>query len=85
MNSVGPTPYEYLTDVLVEKFEVDRADIAETATFSDLDLDSLAVVELFVTLSDQWRVALDDSEAVPGLTLAATAALVDRALQDQAA
>lgn len=85
MNSAGPTPYEYLTDVLVEKFEVDRADIAETATFSDLDLDSLAVVELFVTLSDRWRVALDDSEAVPGLTLAATADLVDRARQDQAA
>lgn len=85
MEAVPQTPYTYLSDVLAEKFEVDRAAIHETVTLRELDLDSIAVVELFVTLSDHWQIVLDDGEALPDLTLAATAALVEKALAEHAA
>ncbi|MFE3598461.1 phosphopantetheine-binding protein [Streptomyces sp. NPDC059096] len=63
------TRYEHLTDRLVHKFHVDPAGIRPEASLSDLDLDSLAVVELTMTLQDDWGISLDDAETPPGTTL----------------
>lgn len=77
--------HAHLAQVLVEKFEVDPGEVRPEATLQDLGLDSISVVELFLTLSDHWHIVLDDSDAVPGLTVAATAALVERARAEAAA
>ncbi|MFM9611489.1 beta-ketoacyl-ACP synthase 3 [Streptomyces niveiscabiei] len=78
--TVSPV-YDHLVHLLATKFEADSP--APDATFTDLGLDSLAVVELFVTLSDHWSIALPDTEADPGLTVAATAALVEKARNER--
>lgn len=83
-DSTSPPPYETLVLLLREKFEVDPQLIDEQATFRGLDLDSIAVVEVFVTLSEHWQVPLDDSAATPDLTLADTAAMVGAALDGRA-
>ncbi|WP_416970206.1 beta-ketoacyl-ACP synthase 3 [Streptomyces sp. 4F14] len=78
--AVSPV-YDHLVDLLATKFDVSAP--TPDATFTDLDLDSLAVVELFVSLSDHWRITLPDTEADPGLTVAATAALVEKARDER--
>lgn len=51
---------EHLVTLLTEKFDTPSDTIGDDAALDDLDLDSLARIELVVTLQDHWGVALDD-------------------------
>jgi acyl carrier protein len=72
--------YQRLVELLVGKFEVRAEQVAPQATLTDLDLDSLAVVELFVVVQERWGAPLEESEAVGSLTVRETAQLIDRRL-----
>ncbi|MBT2384960.1 acyl carrier protein [Streptomyces sp. ISL-11] len=61
--------YQHLVDVLTDKFESTVADMNPRTTLAELELDSLAVVELFITLQDHYGVELDDSQARPEMSL----------------
>ncbi|MYT35566.1 acyl carrier protein [Streptomyces sp. SID8356] len=61
--------YTHLVTLLADKFEVAADLLRPDATLGDLELDSLAVVELYVTLQEEWGVPLDDSEASADLTV----------------
>ncbi|MCX4682831.1 acyl carrier protein [Kitasatospora purpeofusca] len=50
----------HLVTLLTEKFEAPADSIDDDATLEDLDLDSLARVELVFSLQDHWGVPLDD-------------------------
>ncbi|MER5772182.1 acyl carrier protein [Streptomyces sp. NPDC001985] len=63
------TRFQHLSHRLVEKFRVDPDAIRPRATLSDLDLDSLAIVELTMTLQDDWGIDLDEIETPPDMTL----------------
>lgn len=63
------TVLTHLTTLLTTKFEVPAGQITPTATLADLELDSLAVVELYVTLQEHWHIPLDDSEATDDRTV----------------
>ncbi|BFV60455.1 hypothetical protein KCMC57_up55590 [Kitasatospora sp. CMC57] len=54
---------QHLATLLTEKFEVPAEHIDPQATLADLELDSLAVVELHLTLQEHWNVPLDENEA----------------------
>lgn len=75
---------QHLVTVLQGKFEVAPEDIRSEATLEDLGLDSLAAVELYVTLQEQWQVPLDDSEANTGLTVQQVGDTVRRLRADTA-
>ncbi|WP_052032632.1 acyl carrier protein [Streptomyces viridochromogenes] len=75
---------QHLVTVLQGKFEVAPEDIRPEATLEDLGLDSLAAVELYVTLQEQWQVPLDDSEANIGLTVQQVRDTVHRLRADSA-
>ncbi|WP_328952619.1 phosphopantetheine-binding protein [Kitasatospora purpeofusca] len=51
---------EHLVTLLTEKFEAPPGSIDDDAALEDLDLDSLARVELVFSLQDHWGVPLDD-------------------------
>lgn len=53
---------EHLVTLLTEKFEAPPGSIDDDATLEDLDLDSLARVELVFSLQDHWGVPLDDDQ-----------------------
>ncbi|MFY4723496.1 acyl carrier protein [Streptomyces sp. LaBMicrA B280] len=74
-----------LASLLRNKFEVPADRIVPTATLGELDLDSLAVVELYVTLQEEWGIPLDDSGASAELTVAEVARAVSEqlALRDE--
>ncbi|MGX9889368.1 acyl carrier protein [Streptomyces sp. NPDC002276] len=71
-----------LVTILSDKFEVPADRIREAATLDELELDSLAVVELYVTLQEEWQVPLDDSTASGDLTVADVTRAVAELLGD---
>ncbi|MEC4020684.1 acyl carrier protein [Streptomyces sp. H27-D2] len=73
MNAV----YQHLVTTLTDKFEAPEERVRPAATLGDLDLDSLAVVELFVTLQEHWDIPLDDSDADATLTVDEVASAVN--------
>jgi acyl carrier protein len=76
--------YDHLVTILSDKFEVDAERIGPHATLDDLELDSLAVVELYVTLQEEWQIPLDDSTASADLTVAQVALSVTALLDEPA-
>ncbi|GLW54484.1 acyl carrier protein [Kitasatospora phosalacinea] len=49
--------------VLTEKFDVPAEQVTDRVSFRELDLDSLSIVELYVTLQEEWGVPLDAEAA----------------------
>ncbi|MFH9069047.1 acyl carrier protein [Streptomyces alboflavus] len=76
MDAHSPEPLDFITAYLAQTFAVPPEKLTAEATFASLDLDSIAQVELFVTLSDHYGVELDDSQASGRLTLGQTADLL---------
>ncbi|GAB3949529.1 acyl carrier protein [Streptomyces sparsus] len=60
---------QHIVTVLTEKFEVPSDRLTSKATLGDLELDSLAVFELYVGLQEEWDVPIDDSTASADLTV----------------
>ncbi|MFJ9853729.1 acyl carrier protein [Streptomyces sp. NPDC101150] len=63
------TVYDHLVTVLTDKFEVTEDLIGPDIPLGDLELDSLAIVELYVTLQEHWSVSLEEDESAADLTL----------------
>ncbi|MFJ8822965.1 phosphopantetheine-binding protein [Streptomyces sp. NPDC102467] len=59
-----------LTTVLTEKFEIDPAVVRPDATLESLDLDSLALAELALSLQERLGVKVAESEATKHTTVA---------------
>ena len=57
------TVYDKVKELLVDKFGVEESDISPTATFEDLDLDSLDLVEFALATEDELGVRITDEEA----------------------
>ncbi|MFK0191558.1 acyl carrier protein [Kitasatospora sp. NPDC090308] len=70
-----------ITAVLTEKFDVPAELITARASFQELDLDSLSVVELYVTLQEEWGVPLDAEAATGEVTVGELADEVRKSLE----
>lgn len=80
--------YELLVDLLVNRFEVDRAAVGPDVTFEDLEMDSLFLVELLLVLQSELgeRGSLvSEDVAGPSDTLAGAARLIEDQLAAGAA
>ena len=74
------TPYDFMAEVLTEKYDVDREAISPEATLTELGLDSLTIVELLFDVEDEFGIEVPE-ERVTFQTLAEAAALVDELIQ----
>ncbi|MEV0372908.1 acyl carrier protein [Streptomyces sp. NPDC050636] len=72
--------YDHVVTVLTDKFDVDAGAIRPEATLAGLDLDSLAVVELFVTLQEHFNAPLEEDDSAAELTLRQFAQVVEAQL-----
>lgn len=68
--------YDALVDLLVHRFDVDPAKITPEATFEDLDIDSLFMVELLLVVQAELGVEIPDEAASPRDTIAKAAELI---------
>jgi acyl carrier protein len=69
--------YDTMVDLMVDRFEVDRAEIRPDISFEDLEMDSLFLVELLVVLQSELGVKLGDDVASPRDTLQRAAELIE--------
>ncbi|GGO37509.1 MULTISPECIES: acyl carrier protein [Streptomyces] len=69
--------YDRLVDLLVDRFEVDRAEIGPDTKFEDLDMDSLFLVELLLVIQSEFKVSIAEDAATPGDTVTAVAGLIE--------
>ena len=71
------TVYERVSELLVDKFGVDREAIAPEASFEDLDLDSLDLVEFSMACEEEMGVRIEDEEAEDLSTLGEAVSLLE--------
>ncbi|NUS42922.1 MAG: acyl carrier protein [Mycobacteriaceae bacterium] len=77
----GPVDLEELRHLVAGVLELPAAEVADHADLADeLDLDSLAALELATRLQDRYRVAIPDSEIAAFGSLARVRELLDRLL-----
>jgi acyl carrier protein len=69
--------FDRVKDLLVEKFGVPADDVRPEATFEDLDLDSLDLVEFALAAEEELGVRISDEEAEDLQTVADTVALLE--------
>lgn len=70
------TMYDTLVDLLVNRFQVDRAEIKSNVTFEDLEMDSLFLVELLLVIQSEIGVKISEDTASPRDTLERAAELI---------
>ena len=69
--------YHKLVDLLVTRFEVDRAEIKPGITFEDLEMDSLFLVELLLVVQKELGVRIREDTASPRDTIERAAELIE--------
>jgi acyl carrier protein len=70
--------YDRVTTLLIDKFGVPAEDIAPDATFDELDLDSLDLVEFALAAEEDLGVRITDDEAEELQTLGDAVSLLER-------
>lgn len=73
---MGPV-YDRVKELLVDKFGVPADDISPEATFDDLDLDSLDLVEFALAAEEDLGVRISDEEAEELETLGDAVSLLE--------
>ena len=71
------TVYDKVKELLVDKFGVEEEEVSPEATFEDLDLDSLDLVEFALAAEDELGVRISDEEAEQLETLNDTVKLLE--------
>jgi len=65
-------------DILVDTLKIDRSTITPEATREDIELDSLAVVELSLLLKAEFDLDVSDDELLEAATVADMVALLEK-------
>ncbi|MFF2517982.1 acyl carrier protein [Streptomyces sp. NPDC058086] len=71
------TTYDQLVEILARLHGAPADRISPEATFAELDVDSLTMVEISIRIERDLGVAVGDDELRPDLTLGELAGLVD--------
>jgi len=66
-----------LSEILTSYFGVDESEVRPDATFAELDLDSLAIVEFALVAEKEFGVSIGDDEVSPQATVTDAVALLD--------
>lgn len=74
---MSSTTYERLVAILTRLHDAPPERISPEATFADLDVDSLTMVEISMRIERDLGVTVGDDELPPDLTLRATSDLID--------
>lgn len=69
--------FDTLKDILVNKLKVAPDQVTEEATPEDIDLDSLAVVELSLVLQKELDIDISDDELIEAETVGDIVRLMD--------
>ncbi len=71
------SPLEFLSTLLVEKFDVEADRITPESSLMDLGLDSLSIVEMVFDAEDEFDIEISEDDA-DFKTLGEAAALIEK-------
>jgi acyl carrier protein len=74
------TAYDKVADLLVSRFKVDADKIRPDATFEELEMDSLFLVEFLLTVESDLGVRIGADSATPQDTIELAVQLIDSQL-----
>jgi acyl carrier protein len=69
-------PFDTIAELLTTRFGVPANEINADATFSSLDLDSLALVEFLLVVQQEFGITVSEDEVSPDDTVEAVVALI---------
>jgi acyl carrier protein len=69
-----------LAALLISRFGITEGELRPDATFADLDLDSLGLVEFAMVVAKEFAVPLSEDELSPSDTVTNAVELIDRKL-----
>ena len=69
--------FERVQEMIVDRFGVQEDKVTTSMTFDDLGADSLDVVEMLMTLEDEFNVTVSDEESVNLKTVGDIVKLID--------
>jgi acyl carrier protein len=72
--------YDRLVHIMVTRFEVEPEEVRPDATFEELELDSLFLVELVLVIQADLGVKIGEDDATPRSTIASVAELIEAQL-----
>jgi acyl carrier protein len=72
--------YNQLTDILINRFEVEPDELRPDITFEELELDSLFLVELSLVVQQELGVKITEQDATPRSTILSVADLIEAQL-----
>jgi acyl carrier protein len=74
------TTYDKLIDLLVNQFQVEPDKVQPGATFEDLEMDSLFLVEFLLIVENDFGIKISEDVASPKDTIETAAKLIDHQL-----
>ncbi len=67
--------YEKIVEIISDKMDIDKEDIAMDSTFESLKIDSLDMVEIVMDIEEEFDVSVEDAENLK--TVADLVAFID--------
>lgn len=56
--------FEKIAQIIAEKLDIPLSDIALSSTFESLNADSLYVVEIMMSIEEEFGISIEDSEGI---------------------
>lgn len=56
--------YEKIVDIIADKLEMDAADIKPESSFNDMQVDSLYMVEIMLSIEEEFDLVIDDASTL---------------------
>ena len=56
--------FEKIAGIIAEKLDIDVADIKPESSFSDMEVDSLYMVEIMLSIEDEFGITIEDASGM---------------------
>ncbi len=53
--------FDKVADIIAEKLDIDRSEIKPDSSFDDMEVDSLYMVEIMLSLEDEFGITIEDA------------------------
>ncbi len=56
--------FDKIAEIIAEKLEIDKADITPESSFNDMQVDSLYMVEIMLSIEEEFDLVIDDASTL---------------------
>jgi len=56
--------FEKIAEIIADKMGIEPQNIKENSNFEDLQVDSLAMVEIMLAIEEEFNITIDDAEGI---------------------